>query len=79
MAGTAAPAGRAPERGAPWYARPADEVADALGVDPKVGLPADRAVELLASQGPNALPEEKPVPGWRRFLDEYRAYMQLIL
>lgn len=79
MAVTAAPAGRAPERGAPWYARPADEVAAALGVDPKVGLPADRAVELLASQGPNALPEEKPVPGWRRFLDEYRAYMQLIL
>ena len=43
------------------------------------GLSAERAADLLASQGPNALPEEKPRPGWRRFLDEYRAYMQIIL
>ena len=29
--------------------------------------------------GPNALPEEKPEPEWRRFLEQYRSYMQLIL
>jgi P-type Ca2+ transporter type 2C len=62
-----------------WYARPPDEVAANLSVDPAVGLPAGRAAELLASNGPNALPEEKPKPGWRRFLDQYTSYMQIIL
>jgi P-type Ca2+ transporter type 2C len=62
-----------------WYARPTDEIAAALDVDPAVGLTAVRAAELLAANGPNALPEEKPKPGWRRFLEEYRAYMQIIL
>jgi P-type Ca2+ transporter type 2C len=62
-----------------WYARSTDEVTTALGVDPAVGLTAARAAELLAAHGPNALPEEKPKPGWRRFLEQYRAYMQIIL
>src|SRR5205814_7033784 len=48
-------------------------------VDPKVGLPAQRAAELLSRNGPNALPAEEPSPGWRRLLDQYRSYMQLIL
>ena len=62
-----------------WYAQSADEVARILGADPTVGLTAARAAELLAKHGPNALPEEKPPPGWRRFLDQYRTYMQLVL
>src|SRR5262249_43384516 len=37
------------------------------------------AAELVAANGTNALPEEKPKPGWRRFLDQYRTYMQIIL
>src|SRR5207248_4678639 len=62
-----------------WYARSPEEVTTELGVDVATGLPAARAAELLAANGPNALPEEKPTPGWRRFLDEYRSYMQIIL
>jgi Ca2+-transporting ATPase len=62
-----------------WYQRTREEAARELGVDPAVGLSATRAAELLAANGPNALPEEKPTPGWRRFLDEYRSYMQIIL
>jgi len=62
-----------------WYARSTDDVASALGVDPAVGLTAARAAELLAANGPNALPEEKPKPGWRRFLEQYTTYMQIIL
>src|SRR5215471_5404686 len=62
-----------------WYARSPDEVAAQLAVDPATGLSAARAAELLASGGPNALPEEKPKPGWRRFLEQYRSYMQIIL
>jgi P-type Ca2+ transporter type 2C len=62
-----------------WYARSPDEVAAELRVDPATGLSAARAAELLAAGGPNALPEEKPKPGWLRFLDEYTSYMQIIL
>ena len=61
------------------HARSPDEVAAALNVHPGTGLTAARAAELLAANGPNALPEEKPKPGWRRFLDQYRSYMQIIL
>ena len=62
-----------------WYALSAEEVAARFGVDPAGGLPAARAAELLQKDGPNTLPAEKTAPGWRRFLDQYRAYMQIIL
>ncbi|HYB15785.1 MAG TPA: HAD-IC family P-type ATPase [Streptosporangiaceae bacterium] len=62
-----------------WYARTPDEVAAAFGVEVSQGLPAAKAAELLASHGPNALPVEKAKPAWRRFLDEYTSYMQIIL
>ena len=65
--------------GRSWYARTPEEVAAAAGVDPGVGLSAAQAADLKAKNGPNSLPEEKPKPGWRRFLDEYRSYMQIIL
>jgi len=62
-----------------WYAMSAEGVAAALHVDPAAGLGAATAAERLRDSGPNALPEEQQPPGWRRFLDEYRSYMQLIL
>src|ERR1051325_3785674 len=62
-----------------WYTRTPEDVAAAAGVDPGVGLSAAQAADLKAKNGPNALPEEKPKPGWRRFLEEYRSYMQIIL
>jgi Ca2+-transporting ATPase len=62
-----------------WYALSGDEVAQRLDVDPDGGLSAARAAELLQQDGPNALPAEKTTPGWRRFLDQYAAYMQIIL
>src|ERR1700758_678538 len=71
--------GRPGTTGRDWYSRSPEEVAEVLGVDPGVGLTAARAAELLAKNGPNALPEEKAKPGWLRFLDEYRSYMQIIL
>jgi P-type Ca2+ transporter type 2C len=71
--------GESAAAGGNWYARSPDEVTAALKVDPATGLAAARAAELLAANGPNALPEEKPKPGWRRFLEEYRSYMQIIL
>jgi len=65
--------------GGSWYARSPEQVAADLGIDPAIGLSPARAAELLAANGPNALPEEKPKPGWLRFLAEYRSYMQIIL
>ena len=62
-----------------WYALNGTEVASVLGVDPAVGHSAERAAALLGAHGPNALPEEKAKPGWLRFVDQYRTYMQLIL
>ncbi|EFC81921.1 HAD-IC family P-type ATPase [Frankia sp. EUN1f] len=62
-----------------WFARSVEEVTTAFRVDPAVGLADARVAELLATDGPNVLPEEKPTPGWRRFLSQYRSYMQLIL
>src|SRR6266567_3615709 len=72
-------AGSSARAGDRWYARSPDEVAAELGVDPALGLSDARAAELLSANGPNALPEEKPKPGWLRFLGEYRSYMQIIL
>jgi Ca2+-transporting ATPase len=73
---SAAPA--SPAEGA-WYAQSPDDVTGHFDVDPAAGLAATRAAELLQQHGPNALPAEKPKPEWRRFLDEYRSYMQIIL
>jgi Ca2+-transporting ATPase len=62
-----------------WYASSAEQVAEQLGVDPARGLDSAVAAERLASDGPNALPAERGVPAWRRFLAQYAAYMQIIL
>ena len=62
-----------------WFARTPEAVAEAFGVNPDQGLSGHRADALLAASGPNALPEEEPRPGWLRFLDQYRTYMQIIL
>jgi Ca2+-transporting ATPase len=62
-----------------WYSQSPGDVAQALGADPDVGLSADTAAERLRANGPNSLPEERSRPGWLRFLQEYRNYMQVIL
>ena len=54
-----------------WYALSPDDVAARLGVDAGGGLSAASAGQRLQKNGPNALPAEKTVPGWRRFLDQY--------
>ncbi|MFC9427205.1 cation-translocating P-type ATPase [Streptomyces sp. NPDC056987] len=68
---------RASEDG--WYTRTPEEVAAAFGVDPALGLSAARAAQLLDAHGPNSLPEEKRPAAWRRFLAQYRSYMQIVL
>jgi Ca2+-transporting ATPase len=79
MAVHADPSGRPALAGQRWSPCSPDAVAAALEVAPGTGLSSQRAAELPRANGPNALPEEKPKPGWRRFLDQYRSYLQLIL
>jgi P-type Ca2+ transporter type 2C len=62
-----------------WYSAAPDEITARLGVDPAVGLSSRQAADLLERHGPNALPVEQAVPGWKRFIGQYRTYMQLIL
>ena len=62
-----------------WYARSAEDVARPSASTPPSGCRRPRRPSGCATNGPNALPEEKPKPGWLRFLDEYRSYMQIIL
>ena len=69
----------AAQSGSEWYAMSAEDVTKKLGVDPASGLSAAEAASRLAKNGPNALPAEKPTPEWRRFLEEYTSYMQIIL
>ncbi len=79
MATTDKPAAAVAGTAERWYALSAGDVAGRFGVDPASGLTAAKAAEHLHKDGPNTLPAEKSVPGWRRFLDQYRAYMQIIL
>ncbi len=79
MADTEAVSGQSGSGTDSWYALPPDEVVNTLGVDPAQGLTAAEAAQLLERNGPNALPAEKPAPGWQRFLAQYKSYMQIIL
>ena len=65
--------------GGDWYALDVERVIDRVGVDPAEGLSSAQAAQLLAAHGPNALPVEEATPVWRRFLEQYRSYMQMIL
>ena len=62
---TTAPRQPSPEG---WYSASAEEVTAKLGVDPAVGLSSRQAADLLERNGPNALPVEQSVPGWKRFI-----------
>ena len=62
-----------------WYQLSPDDVAQKLGVNPATGLSAAQAADAAKQYGPNALPAEKAKPEWRRFVDEYRSYLQIIL
>ncbi len=55
------------------------EVARQLGTDLVHGLSTDRAHTLLEQVGPNELPEEAPTPLWKRFLEQFRSFLVIIL
>ena len=62
-----------------WYALSAEDVAGRLGVDVAGGLSAATAASGCGRTGPTRSPPRRRLPGWRRFVDQYRSYMQIIL
>lgn len=62
-----------------WYALSKEEVAQRLGVSTKEGLSSSEAVNRVKKYGLNLLEEEKEKPAWRKFLEQYKAYMQIVL
>ena len=48
----------------------ADQVAQALNVDPRTGLSSDEAKRRLDKFGPNELASAPPVPKWKKFLQQ---------
>ncbi len=64
---------------ATWYALSPEQAVARLDVDPQAGLSSRQAADRLEEHGPNALPAEDTVPGWKRFVGQYQSYMQIIL
>ena len=50
---------------------PADAVLQQAGTDQARGLDSAEAARRLAQDGPNALDTQAPVPGWRKFLEQF--------
>ena len=62
-----------------WYQKSIEEVAQAFGVDPGVGLSSAEAKQRLDKYGPNEMAEAPEAPGWQKFLAQYKDFMQVIL
>ncbi len=62
-----------------FHNKPTDEVLSHLGVDSAVGLSDERAEELALHHGKNVLKEKKKKSLIRKFLDQFRDVMILIL
>ena len=73
-----APASETPDVSAA-YRQPANEVVAALGTDDRRGLSEDEARSRLDRYGRNELTAEPPVPGWRRFLAQFRDVLVILL
>jgi Ca2+-transporting ATPase len=63
----------------PPYEQKVDEVLAALSVDPRRGLSEAEARARLDRYGRNELMAEEPVPGWRKFLAQFKDVLVILL
>jgi Ca2+-transporting ATPase len=56
-----------------------EQVASELCIDPAQGLTDAEAASRLAERGPNRLAEKPPRAAWRRFLDQFRNFLVIVL
>lgn len=61
------------------YTLSKEETARKMGVFPEEGLSSTEATNRLKSYGSNILEEEKEKPAWKKWLEQYKAYMQIVL
>jgi Ca2+-transporting ATPase len=61
------------------YRQRIEELVSTLGTDLQRGLTADEAQSRLQQYGPNELAAAKPVPAWRRFLEQFQDVLVVLL
>lgn len=61
------------------YQQPVDDVLTAFGTDAQSGLSEKEAQERLSRYGKNELMAEKPVPAWRKFLEQFQDVLVILL
>lgn len=66
-------------RGKEPYRQAAGDVLAALGVDGRLGLSGGKAAARLEKYGRNELAKEKPIPAWRKFLDQFTDVLVILL
>jgi Ca2+-transporting ATPase len=66
-------------QGKPWHTLTADEATSALATDNTAGLRSDEARSRLERYGENRLVEVRPRPAWRRFLDQFKSFLVVVL
>jgi P-type Ca2+ transporter type 2C len=69
----------APDDRLPPFRRAGAEVVADLGSDASRGLAAGAIRDLVERHGRNELPSVPPVPAWRRFLDQFRDVLTILL
>jgi len=63
----------------PWHALAIEQVSDELCIDPAHGLTDAEAAKRLSDRGPNRLAEQLPRAAWRKFLDQFRNFLVIVL
>ena len=63
----------------PSYQESAEAVVAALGTAPQLGLSETEARKRLERYGRNELTAEKPVPGWKKFLAQFKDMLVILL
>jgi len=61
------------------YRQPLQDVLAQFGTDPHRGLSRQDAMERLRRHGGNELATEKPMPEWRKFLDQFKDVLVILL
>ena len=74
-----APAVDSSQVGEAWQVLSVNDALQKQGVDAAQGLTAAEAATRLQQYGPNKFAEAAKVPGWRKFLEQYRDAMQIVL